>query len=171
MFKRRGFTEEVRTHRYEHYKHNGNSVIGDVYDGFGYKNLFDKGILSMKNNISFVLNTDGVNIFKSSKLSMWPVYLMINELSITKRKAKENMLVYGSWIGQRKPYMWTYLHPLTEELSQLENGVMFTDHTGSVFVCRAALLSCTCIYQLVVRLPTVSSSMGNLVVGPVYSQV
>ncbi|XP_078497133.1 uncharacterized protein LOC144753257 isoform X2 [Lissotriton helveticus] len=70
MFKRRDFTEEVRTDRYEHYKQNGNSVIGDVYDGIGYKNLFDKGILSMNNNISFVLNTDGVNIFKSSKLSM-----------------------------------------------------------------------------------------------------
>ncbi|XP_078497132.1 uncharacterized protein LOC144753257 isoform X1 [Lissotriton helveticus] len=40
--------------------------------------------------------------------------------------------------------MWTYLHALTEELSRLEKGVMFTDNTGSVFVCRAALLSCTC---------------------------
>lgn len=43
-------------------------------------------------NISFTLNTDGVLIFKSSKFSIWPVYLMINELPFKTRTQSENML-------------------------------------------------------------------------------
>ena len=36
-------------------------------------------------NISLTLNTDGVAIFKSSKNSLWPVWLVINELPPTER--------------------------------------------------------------------------------------
>ena len=57
--------------------------IEDIYDGEHYRNLSaNNRPLSAKyhNNISFVLNTDGVPIFKSSKTSIWPIYLMINEL-------------------------------------------------------------------------------------------
>ena len=36
--------------------------------------------LSSCNNISFCLNTDGVSLFKSSKVELWPIWLEINEL-------------------------------------------------------------------------------------------
>ena len=63
--------------------------IEDVYDGQMYHHHFDadgffKGTQESKKkkgkHISFQLNTDGVAIFKSSKMSVWPVYLTINEL-------------------------------------------------------------------------------------------
>ncbi len=31
-------------------------------------------------NVSLVFNTDGAPVFKSSGISLWPVYLVINEL-------------------------------------------------------------------------------------------
>jgi hypothetical protein len=31
-------------------------------------------------NVSFTWNTDGIPVFKSSKFSLWPFYLVINEL-------------------------------------------------------------------------------------------
>ena len=41
---------------------------------------------SSPDNISFLINTDGVPVFKSSKVSIWPLYLIINELPYGKRE-------------------------------------------------------------------------------------
>lgn len=52
--------------------------LGDVYDGQLYQILVSEcGVLERKQNISVLLNTDGVEMFSSSKLSMWPVLLLI----------------------------------------------------------------------------------------------
>ncbi|XP_071478605.1 uncharacterized protein [Diadema antillarum] len=144
LFKRKSFTDKIRTHRFEHYKLNKDGNLCDVYDGSIYKNLFQGGILNSPNNISFAMNTDGVSIFKSSKVSMWPVYLLINELPLSDRKARENTLFYGVWISARKPVMWSFLKPLYNDLVQLENGVTFEDYNGDKFTSHAVLLTCTC---------------------------
>ena len=49
------------------------------------------------------MNTDGVPVFKSSKVSIWPLYLVINELNYSKRMAYENMIFVGLWFGEKKP--------------------------------------------------------------------
>ncbi len=54
--------------------------ISDVYDGQGYKK--HSVFLSEPTNLSFLVNTDGVALFNSSKISMW---LGINELPLSKR--------------------------------------------------------------------------------------
>ena len=55
--------------------------MGDVYDGALYQNLSKPGnFLSSPQNISFLGNTDGVALIKSTGWSVWPVYLVINEL-------------------------------------------------------------------------------------------
>jgi len=46
--------------------------------------------LSNPNNISFSWYTDGIPVFKSSKLALWPLYLTINELPFEERKKREN---------------------------------------------------------------------------------
>lgn len=144
MFNRESFCDKVRTHRFNHYKKKSPGVISDVYDGSIYKNLFNKGFLNDPNSLSFGFNTDGVPIFKSSKVSMWPVYLLINELPILDRKVRENVVFYGVWIAPKKPVMWSFLKPLYDDISKLENGVDLVDHSGSKFVCKATLLTCTC---------------------------
>ena len=75
---------------------------------------------------------------------MWPVYLMINELPINERKLRENILFYGVWISSKKPVMWSFLKPLYDDISKLEDGVEFVDYTGQSFLCRGTLLTCTC---------------------------
>ncbi len=42
---------------------------------FWWRTLFQK-----KEAFSFILNTDGISIWKKSKLTIWPFYLTINEL-------------------------------------------------------------------------------------------
>ena len=58
--------------------------IKDVFSGSVYKSmLHPNGFLGKQNshNLSFSFYTDGVNPFKSSKKqTMWPIFLMINEL-------------------------------------------------------------------------------------------
>ena len=58
------------------------SGIHDIFHGMDYKNfLHPGGFLSQLHNISFTINTDGVNKYSSSRAGhLWPVYIMINEL-------------------------------------------------------------------------------------------
>ena len=53
-------------------------VLQDIYDGREYQRYSQ--FLSNNANVSLTLNTDGVAIFRSSKSSVWPVWLVINEL-------------------------------------------------------------------------------------------
>jgi hypothetical protein len=52
----------------------------DICDGEVYQSLVRNGFLADNRNVSFIFNTDGIPIFKSSKFSFWPLYLLINEL-------------------------------------------------------------------------------------------
>lgn len=61
---------------------------------------------------------DGVQIFKSSKVSLWPIQVAINNLPFQTRK--ENILLCGLWYGS-KPDMNIFLKPFVEELSILHN--------------------------------------------------
>ncbi|XP_078533887.1 LOW QUALITY PROTEIN: uncharacterized protein LOC144820125 [Lissotriton helveticus] len=144
MFRRKHFTEKVRKHRFDHYMENEKQTMKDVYDGEMYLDLFKSGFLKNPNSLSFAMNTDGVPVFKSSKISMWPVYLMVNELPVSQRKLRENILLYGIWVSTKKPIMWSFLKPLYEELAQLESGVSFQDHNNCSFTCHATLLTITC---------------------------
>ena len=57
----------------------------DTYDIYSGKEYRRHSFLMRPYNISLTLNTDGLAIFKSSKNSLWPVWLVINELPPTAR--------------------------------------------------------------------------------------
>lgn len=78
-----------------HYEKNTSKHMCDVYDGSNYKKAFDRGFLSDPNTVSFSINTDGVQILKSSTVSMWPVFMTMNELAMSERVLKENIIYYG----------------------------------------------------------------------------
>lgn len=147
LWKNRDVCDTIRSHRFQHFAENKEKLLKDIYDGLLYQKLFsDNGLLSDPNNISLSLNTDGAPIFKSSNVSIWPVYLLINELPIiAQRKKRSNSLFYGIWISSSKPIMWAFLKPLYEELDLLETkGYSFTDHKGEEFISKCVLLTCTC---------------------------
>ena len=53
-------------------------VIRDIYDGSEYQRY--SSFVMQPANVSLTLNTDGVSLFRSSKSSIWPVWLVVNEL-------------------------------------------------------------------------------------------
>lgn len=58
----------------------------DIYDGDVYQALVRSGFLRNKNNISLILNTDGIPVFRSSSFAFWPLHLMINEFPFKMRQ-------------------------------------------------------------------------------------
>ena len=122
FFKRPGFYENLQ-YRFKRQK-KYSDCIEDIYHGCIYEKHFeDDGFLSNTDNISFLSNTDGISLFKSSKISIWPIFLVINELESKHRYKSENMLFAGIWYSSKNPEASLFLEPLYKELKLLRNGV------------------------------------------------
>ena len=75
-------------------------TLRDICESRLYKKLLDSedGILfKKKESLTFLLNTDGASICQKSKLTIWPVYLTINELPSNIRFSPENVILAGRY--------------------------------------------------------------------------
>ena len=54
----------------------------DIYGGRKYRELKE---FTSRGNLTLVVNTDGIQLFKSSTVSMWPIWIVINELPVSLR--------------------------------------------------------------------------------------
>lgn len=141
LFQQKDFSGDLQ-HRFQR-KNDG--TIRDIYDGLLYKKFSQPGgLLQNPNNISFMWNTDGVPIFKSSKFQIWPLYFLINELPPTKRFLKEKMVIAGLWYGEGKPHMNTFLKPFHTSLQDLSSGVNICNYLGMEQKVKGILLCGTC---------------------------
>ena len=145
LLRQPGFYNQLQ-HRFLRTKRH-QSDIEDVYDGQLYTALMKPGqFLANPHNISFQLNTDGVQLFYSSKYGMWPIYLKINELPAKIRCFMKNKIIAAIWLGEMHPAINTFLKPLRDAMVKLfKDGITVEspDVSGS-FKCRAILLSSTC---------------------------
>lgn len=101
--------------------HNSN-VLSDIDDG----TLFKKVIAKNPNvhTLSLTMNTDGANIYKSSKGSLWPVQLYANFLPPKYRYAPENIIVTTLYYGNKKPAMTSLFYTLAAELDYLKEKLI-----------------------------------------------
>ena len=101
------------------------TTISDIVDGAEYKKLKENGgILTNKSNVTLSLFTDGIPLFQSSKVSLWPVYLVIKELPPKQTCTRKNMMLWGIRQVCGKPQMIMVLRPRVEDLVQLyQTGV------------------------------------------------
>jgi len=92
-----------------------NGVLCDIMDGKMYRRL------NLRNNeLTCSVNTDGVPIFKSSKFSIWPVIISINELSYHTRS--KHSLVVALWFGKSKPDFDIFFNPFVQECASLSKS-------------------------------------------------
>lgn len=94
---------------------------------------------------SHLLGTQTGYLF--SKFSVLPFYCVINELSFIERTKRENMIFAGLWYGDSKPSMVTFLKPLSDTLSKLEeDGILVqpAEAASEPFVCKVLTIAGTC---------------------------
>ena len=91
--------------------------------------MTQSGFVRNKYNVSFTLNTDGVNKYRSSKSgSIWPIYLIINELPKEYRFKIEYMIPAMVYCDKDKPNMLTFLKPLINKMNDWYiNGIDVKD--------------------------------------------
>ncbi|KAK3107860.1 hypothetical protein FSP39_023692 [Pinctada imbricata] len=124
-------------------KKKNSSAIEDIHDGKLYQELSKPGgplSADFPYNISLTWNTDGIPIFKSSKVSIWPLYLTINELPVKQRMQTENMILYGLWFGESKPFMGRFTKPLISTLEMLESDGIDLEINGQTYNSKAFLI-------------------------------
>ncbi|CAF0766894.1 unnamed protein product [Brachionus calyciflorus] len=110
-------------------KTNLSSNIEDIYDGNIYKeyrkNLVYNNNQLIEKNYSFILNTDGIELSQKSTISIWPVYLAINELPIQNRYFIDNILIAGILVSDGKPKSIDYFFDsIISSLRHLELGLL-----------------------------------------------
>ena len=118
--------------------------ITDITKGSGYQALKENGqFLKETSNITLSLFTDGVSLFKSSGVSLWPLYLLMNEIPRKQRFLRKNMILWGVWQGAGKPNMTVFLTPLVQDLNRLyTDGIKLTIGEKE-FTCKAKLIVIT----------------------------
>ncbi len=93
----------------------------DIQDGNAYKKITEKGsFFSIPGNVGFILCCDGVQLFKSSSQSFWPILLAITSLPPGIRMNAENLILAGAWQGTGKPPMQNILKQVLDKIAQLE---------------------------------------------------
>lgn len=98
-----------------------NNILSDVTSGKVYRSMFENHIIS-DFDITLQWNADGVDTFKSSKVSMCPIQIAISELPY--RIRKYNILLAGLWCGPTKPVVDIFFKPFVDELRYLhEYGI------------------------------------------------
>jgi len=69
-----------------------NDNCSDITSGKFYTSLKDAGIIQLR-DITLQISTDGVQVFRSSSVSMWLIQVMENELPY--RERRKNMMLCG----------------------------------------------------------------------------
>ncbi|XP_071578684.1 uncharacterized protein [Temnothorax nylanderi] len=93
--------------------------MSDVHDSLLYKNIAQNQGCKV---LTFNFNTDGFPIFKSSKNSIWPLSLIINEMP---PKCRFQTLILASlWVSKSEPkpkFMNLYLKFFIQQMEKLMN--------------------------------------------------
>ena len=84
----------------------------------------------LSQEIQLVLNIDGAPIFKSSKISVWPIWVQIFNLPPMLRGAFCNLSLLGLWQGKAKPDFGKLLPILVYELESLIDAKLVVESLG-----------------------------------------
>ena len=96
-------------------------MITDITDGTAYQKLDTDNNQTPDEalNLTALCNTDRINLYSSSKIELWPIFLAINELSPALRFSRDNIILPGIWQGKGKPPFQHFIEAFSNELNKL----------------------------------------------------
>ncbi len=108
----------------------------DVWDGSVLRKLSAPNrFFSDRHNLALSLFTDGVPLYKSSAVSIWPVYVVLLNLPASVRMNAENVILCGIWNGPGKPVMSILLDPISKSMQALLSvGIQMKSTIGTLRV-------------------------------------
>lgn len=120
IFERKGSWTSIQNTKKKIGQNIAHTEISDICDGQFYRTLCQPGqFLNDSNNISALFNTDGIPLYNSSNVKLWPVFLAINELPPSSRFSRENMVLAAIWQGKDKPPFSQYMCAFGEQMCKL----------------------------------------------------
>ena len=109
-------------------------------------------------HVGAFFNTDGIQPFKSSRLSIWPVYLGLASLPPNIRMNRDNLVTLALWVGS-KPPMHLLLKPLKQIMKRISSsGVHIRTPTGMKTVHLHPLFG---VFDLVAKAPALNMHQFN----------
>lgn len=95
-----------------------------------------------QDDVTLTFNTDGVPLYDSSKVGIWPLLVMVNEIPYKQRI--EKLMLAALWFGPKKPNMNCFLIPFVKTMNELSStGVVWRDNSGVSHVSKAYPGPCT----------------------------
>ena len=119
----------------------GNGYLKDIHDGRYYHNFRQSLNGDDRNNYAtLTFNSDGSPVFKSSKCSVWPIQIYLNEVPFN---CRNNPITMALWFGRDKPNMTTFLTPFVEHINRYsQQGVPCTIDNQLRYIKVYALCCC-----------------------------
>ena len=112
-----------------------------------------------REHLGVIINTDGMPLFKSSRSTLWPVYLEIGNYPPSIRFRTENTIICGFWIGQSKPDMNMILKPILKVIDNLNIlGFSFASPDGMKNVRIKLLFG---VFDLIVKAKVLNMNQFN----------
>lgn len=103
-------------------RNNEKGIISDISHGSILMSMNQNNPFNLK--LSLILNTDGVQIFKSTTKSLWPIQFICNFLPPNLRFHQKNIIVSGLYFDNTKPDMLNFFEPIGKEFNDInENGI------------------------------------------------
>src|SRR3954451_1585399 len=91
------FSDENRAkellYHYEYISNKEDNDLDDIFDGKIYKELVDENLFSDKRDVAFTASCDGYQIFKQKTDDCWLFLMINNNLDLSLRVKKENLLI------------------------------------------------------------------------------
>ncbi len=84
-------------------------IWSDIHSGTGCKDV-EHGI---------IFNTDGISLYKSSRITVWPILIAFADLPPRVRMNKDNFVTVALWAGETKPPMKVLFEPLISFFTDL----------------------------------------------------
>lgn len=133
------------------------SSIKDVYDGKMYREFVNS--LPQEDRYNFVtltINSDGAQPFEKAPRSLWPLYIMLNELPIVERL--KAIIACALWFNRKKPNFQIFLDLFVDFIKKTHEHPIECNINGTLRSIKLYVLMC--VADSVARAP-MQGKIGN----------